>query len=102
MDNYVGRFVVTYGDQPGTVFVNDDAVDFEQLATSFSPNELVVPDPAGAVTASPGMLALIKGRQWPDTGGRGVVHRSPEIPVGADGVLPHRLMVKVDVKRGPP
>ena len=100
MDNYIGRFVATYGEQPGTVFIDDDAVDFEQLRTSWSSNDLVVPDESGAVTARPGTLALIKGRQWPDTGG--VVHRSPEIPIGEDGILPHRLMVKVDVKLGPP
>ena len=74
-DWYVGRMTVTYGGLPGTVFVSDDKVNFEHFAISGAANDLIVADETDVVTASPGMVALIKGRQWPD--GNGVVHRSP-------------------------
>ena len=76
---------VTYGHLPGTVFVSDDKVNFEHFAISGAANDHIVADETDVVTASPGMVALIKGRQWPDC--NGVVHRSPFIPKGPAQVL---------------
>ena len=98
MDAYAGRFVVTYGWHAGTVFVSDPDVDFAAFRAGQLDNNVVVKDPAAAVSAPPAAMALIKGKMWPGLGGAGAVHRSPDVPAAPlTGRLPHRLLLKVDV-----
>lgn len=97
VDRYIGRMTVTYGVHSGTIFIDDADANREAVLDSTKTNADIVPDETKAFAAPPGSFAFIKGTKWPGLRGGAVIHRSPDVPVNG-GVLPHRLLLKVDIQ----
>jgi hypothetical protein len=78
------RLVCTY-QGPGTQWLDDQGVDRGDQSLDRMAD-------GAFIQAAPGQVVLLKGALWQGNEGLGAVHRSPEIPVGADA----RTVVTLD------
>lgn len=92
MDSYCGRGIVTYN-LAGTEYATDDIVDFWELEHCGN-NDCIIKDKSKIRQVNVGDLLFMKGKNFP--GGRGLVHRSPDVQYQNGAVL-NRLVLKVDV-----
>ncbi|MEM1114696.1 MAG: DUF1826 domain-containing protein [Pseudomonadota bacterium] len=95
VDNVICRMLTTYG-SVGTEWLPNDAVDRSKLGRG----NLGKPDHESGIyrCAShiqgllPGYVACLKGERWQGNRGRGLVHRSPELPENG-----RRLVLSLDL-----
>ncbi len=89
VDRVTLRLVTTYHG-PATEFVASEDVDRRYLGTAGADN-----DATGMLLRSEGSIrsaevfdvVALKGERWPNSEGRGAVHRSPAVPVGESRVV---------------
>lgn len=93
-DNYTGRAIVTYNGK-GTVYARHSNVDFWELENC-GKSACILHDNSQVYSASAGDLLFMKGKIFPDKV-VGLVHKSPEKKYHANGVVKHRLLLKVDL-----
>lgn len=94
--DHVGlRMLCTYRG-PGTEWLDDAAADLAFLGARSGglPDEAsgLVRDPRGVHVVPPFAVALLKGDRWQGNAGRGIIHRSPAVPVD----LAPRVLVAID------
>jgi len=78
------RMLCTYRG-PGTEWLDEDAANRDYLGARSGglPDEVsgLIRDPLGVHAVPPFAVALLKGDLWQGNAGRGIIHRSPAVPV---------------------
>jgi len=94
-DNYVGRAIVSYNGDEGTLHVHNDNVNFDELEHG-GINEHIVRDQSQVFSVDVGDVLFIKGNRFPNDV-NGLVHKAPLKRYHPDGSVKNRLCMKVDV-----
>ena len=89
------RLLCTYRG-PGTEWLEDSCADRSKLGPASAGIEDeasgIILDPAGIHRIAPYAIALLKGTRWQGNSGRGVIHRSPQVPMSSGP----RIMLALD------
>jgi hypothetical protein len=97
-DNYIGRAIVTYNGR-GTEYVDHEDVDFWELENCGN-NQCILRAGSEVHSTSVGGILFMKGKSYPSvcaSGEKGLVHRSPDPQLHANGNVMNRLLLKVDL-----
>ena len=105
IDHYVGRAITTYVG-PSTWIVDDCSVDYHQFDATIGTcwevsDPLIVPSYDSIHMPATNAITLMKGDSWPGIRStqtrKGLVHKSPNVLTDAQGRLPKRFILKVDL-----
>ena len=98
MDNFVGRGIISYTGEVGTVFTRDSNVNFWELQHCGC-NEHIIHDMQLVEHVSVGDFFFMKGSKFSHSMS-GLIHKSPEKRYHKNGRIVNRLVLKVDVEEG--
>ena len=61
-----------------------------------------MPDSRSVHVAPLNAVSLMKGERWPGIRGKGLTHKSPNMPIDASGRSEKRIILKVDISHTRP